>query len=148
MLHPRWIQLLRTVSVFSLTGWACAVAVAITNSDCTLAQAIIGLPAIRSAILGVAVGLPWAPLAAWPEGGRLARAGQGALAGSLAGILGVVIYFWLWPPEWNAGTVATLKVFYGTYGVRVGALSLLGGVVAAIWSSRVVVSAPTSADGG
>ena len=146
MLHPRWNQLLRTLIVFALTGWACAVAVTITDSKATLFLALLGPTAIRSTVLGLAVGLPWAPLAAWPQSRGWMRAGQGALAGTLAGIVGVVVYFWLWPPEWNAGTVATLKVFYKTYGLRVGPLSTLGGIVAALWASRVVVAPPDDPD--
>ena len=148
MLHPRWLQLLRTVLVFTLTGWACAVAVTITDNDTPFVRSVLGAPAIRAGVLGIAVGLPWAPLAAWPHATGWRRAGQGALAGTLAGLLGVVVYFWLWPPEWNAGTMATLKVFYKTYGLRVGPLSTLGGILAAGWASQVAVQPPTLAGEG
>lgn len=142
MVHPRWVQLFRAVIVFMATGWSLAVAVRITDSGTSVQAALFGLPTLRCALLGLAVGLPWAPLAAWPPSRGLAKIGQGALAGALAGAVGVWLYFWLWPPEWNAGTVATLKVFYATYGLRVGPLSTLGGVAAALWSARVQVPPP------
>jgi hypothetical protein len=147
MVHPRWHQLFRTLLVFVVTGWACAVAVRITDSGTSAGAALLGLPAIRSAVLGLAVGIPWAPLAAWP-GGRRSKAFLGAIAGTLAGALGVVVYFWLWPPSWNAGPVATLKMFYSAYGLRVGPLSTLGGLVAAWWSARVQCVAPSLAADG
>jgi len=148
MLHPRWNQLFRTLVAFSLTGWACAFAVSVTNSDTSFLAAALGPSAIRSAILGIAVGLPWAPLAAWPDGRFVGKLGLGALAGTFAGMLGVVVYFWLWPPEWNAGLVATLKVFYKTYGLRVGPISTAGGIAAAAWAARVRVPASPPPDHG
>ena len=137
MLQPRRVQLFRTLTVFVLTGWACAVAVRITDSNTTLLSATFGLTAFRAAVLGLAVGLPWAPLAAWSTRKGWKRGALGGLAGTFAGVLGVTVYFWLWPPQWDAGHMATLKVFYKTYGLRVGPLSTLGGILAALWAGRV-----------
>jgi|GEM_PF-4799367 len=148
MVHHRKVQLIRAMTVFVVTGWACAVAVLITDSKTSVMAALLGAPAIRSAILGFAVGLPWVPLAAWSTSKGLVKLGQGALAGTLGGLLGVTVYFQFWPPEWNAGTMATLKVFYATYGLRVGPLTTLGGIVAAWWSAQVPVVAPLGLDEG
>ena len=137
MLQPRWVQLFRTLAVFILTGWACAVAVRITDSQTSTLAAFFGLTAFRAAVLGLAVGLPWAPLAAWSTRSGWRRCALGGLAGTFAGVLGVTVYFWLWPPQWDAGHMATLKVFYKTYGLRVAPLSTLGGILAALWAGRV-----------
>ena len=137
MRQPRRTQLFRTLTIFVLTGWACAVAVRITDTQTSVLTAICGLTAFRAAILGLAAGLPWAPLAAWSTRSGWRRAALGGLAGTFAGVLGVTIYFWLWPPVWDAGHMATLKVFYKTYGLRVGPLSAVGGILAALWSDSV-----------
>ena len=148
MNQTRWVPLFRTLAVFVLTGWACAVAVRITDSNSSVRAALLGPPALRAAILGLAAGLPWAPLAAWSTGHGWARMLHGALAGTFAGILGVTVYFWLWPPEWNAGHLATLKVFYKTYGLRVGPLSMAGGIVATLWSKHHDSGPPERAANG
>ncbi|HCH64083.1 MAG: hypothetical protein CL927_11225 [Deltaproteobacteria bacterium] len=142
MNQTRWVPLFRTLAVFVVTGWTCAVAVRITDSNGSVLSALIGAPALRAAALGLAAGLPWAPLAAWSTRHGWIRLVHGALAGTFAGFLGVTIYFWLWPPEWNAGHIATLKVFYKTYGLRVAPLSMVGGIIATLWSKHHDSSPP------
>lgn len=148
MFQPRSVQLLRTLTVFVVTGWTCAVAVRITDSGTTAQAALMGPTALRAAALGFAAGLPFAPLAAWSQQTGWKRLVQGALAGTCAGVLGVTVYFWLWPPEWNAGHLATLKLFYKTYGMRVVPLGAAGGVFATLWSRQHEESPPTPATEG
>ena len=110
MFQPRSVQLLRTLTVFVVTGWTCAVAVRITDSGTTAQAALMGPTALRAAALGFAAGLPFAPLAAWSQQTGWKRLMQGRWPVPVPECSSPV-YFWLWPPEWNAGHLATLRVF-------------------------------------
>ena len=138
MLHPRWLQLARATGVFVATGWLTAVAVQLTNSDASTGFVMTCPATRRAAGVGLAIGIVWAPLAAWSQGSVYLRATAGLMAGLLAQLTGCYVYFLVWPPQWDPGsTFKIVQLFLATYGPHVLPISAVSGVLASLWAGRV-----------
>jgi hypothetical protein len=125
--------LARVLVIFALCGWIAGALVLGTNKDATFLGSLWTAWPLRSAIAAALGALVWGPLLAWA---RL-RWYLGALVGLVAGLTALYLFFFIWPPEMQAGRLAAWKtagLFITVYWRFLIPSSVVAGALGAEWT--------------
>ena len=136
-MNPALVRLLRVLLVFLAGGWLAAMVVMVPDDSWTVATAWASPAARNSALAGALAGLILSPFLVFYR----AQWWAGLPVGLIGGALGVWLFFFFWPHEWQAGRWNAYKstgLFLSVYWMSLIPLTMAMGVAAVVWAQRKV----------
>jgi len=131
-----WIVARRMMLAYTFTGWIIGAVLMLTNEEVRISDLLTQPSAWRCALVGLILSGLTAPVTA------LVRppAWTGLLIGPLATLLGIYLYFLLWPHSWQptrADAWKSVAMVIDVYWAYLLPCALAGGLGAQWWASRV-----------